>query len=76
MADRLRVWAPRARQVDLQLADERLSMRPAGNNAHAVAVDPATHEIFMPFSSATAPAGCATCDEVPPTGGVLVFQGP
>lgn len=53
-----------------------LSMRPAGNNAHAVAVDPATHEIFMPFSSATAPAGCATCDEVPPTGGVLVFQGP
>ena len=30
MADPLRVWAPRARQVDLQLADERLSMRPAG----------------------------------------------
>ena len=35
-----------------------LSMRPTGNNAHSVAVDPATHSVYMPFSSATAPAGC------------------
>ena len=34
---------------------------PAGNNAHSVAVDPASGQIFMPFSSATAPAGCSTC---------------
>ena len=47
---------------------------PSGNNAHAVAFDPATGKVFMPYSSATAPAGCATCDQVPPTGGVLVFQ--
>jgi maltooligosyltrehalose trehalohydrolase len=30
MPDRPRVWAPRARRVELQLADQRLSMRPAG----------------------------------------------
>jgi hypothetical protein len=34
---------------------------PSGNNAHSVAVDPATGFIFMPVSSATAPAGCGTC---------------
>lgn len=32
-----------------------------GNNAHSVAVDPVTGLIFMPYSSATSPAGCATC---------------
>jgi hypothetical protein len=52
-----------------------LSMRPTGNNAHSVAVDPATHSVYMPFSSATAPAGCDpnTCNGVP-NGGVLVFE--
>jgi len=33
----------------------------AGNNAHSVAVDPATGLVFMPYSSATSPAGCPTC---------------
>ena len=32
-----------------------------GNNAHSVAVDPVSGQIFVPYSSATAPAGCATC---------------
>ena len=34
---------------------------PSGNNAHSVAVDAASGLAFMPISSATAPAGCATC---------------
>ncbi|MFM0140748.1 YncE family protein [Caballeronia grimmiae] len=34
---------------------------PAGNNAHSVAVDPASGLIFMPYSSATSPAGCPSC---------------
>jgi len=46
---------------------------PTGNNAHSVAIDPVTHQVYLPFSSSTAPAGCATCDNVP-NGGVLVFQ--
>jgi len=52
-----------------------VSMRPTGNNAHSVAVDPATHQIYMPYSSATAPGGCdpSTCGAVP-NGGVLVFD--
>ncbi len=33
----------------------------AGNNAHSVAIDPATGMIFMPYSSATSPAGCPNC---------------
>ena len=45
----------------------------SGNNAHSVGVDPVTHRVYMPFSSSTAPAGCASCVNVP-TGGVLVFQ--
>ena len=32
-----------------------------GNNAHSVAVDPATGLIFVPYSSATSPAGCPGC---------------
>jgi YVTN family beta-propeller protein len=35
---------------------------PTGNNAHSVAVDPASSQVFMPISSSSAPAGCATCD--------------
>ncbi len=34
---------------------------PTGNNAHSVAIDSASGLAFMPISSATAPAGCATC---------------
>lgn len=34
---------------------------PTGNNAHSVAVDPASGQVFMPVSSASAPAGCSTC---------------
>jgi hypothetical protein len=45
----------------------------SGNNAHSVGVDPVTHQVYMPFSSSTAPAGCATCD-ILPSGGVVVFQ--
>jgi hypothetical protein len=44
----------------------------SGNNAHSVAVDPKTHQAFLPYSSATAPAGCKDCSSVP-LGGVLVF---
>jgi hypothetical protein len=32
-----------------------------GNNAHSVAVDPTNGLVFVPYSSATNPAGCATC---------------
>jgi hypothetical protein len=32
-----------------------------GNNAHSVAIDPATGFVFVPYSSATAPAGCPDC---------------
>jgi hypothetical protein len=38
-----------------------LGNAPTGNNAHSVAVDPVTGLIFVPFSSATSPAGCGTC---------------
>jgi hypothetical protein len=52
-----------------------VGIRPTGNNAHAVAVDSSTGEIFLPYSSATSPPGCGACTDFPPTGGVLVFQG-
>jgi hypothetical protein len=45
-----------------------------GNNAHSVAVDPVTHQVFMPFSSAAAPAGCTTCAANFPSGGVGVYS--
>jgi DNA-binding beta-propeller fold protein YncE len=32
-----------------------------GNNAHSVAVDPVSGQVFVPFSGPTAPAGCADC---------------
>jgi hypothetical protein len=32
-----------------------------GNNAHSVAIDPATGLIFIPYSSATSPTGCPAC---------------
>ncbi len=32
-----------------------------GNNAHSVAVDPLSGQVFVPYSSATNPAGCGTC---------------
>jgi hypothetical protein len=34
--------------------------RDIGNNAHSVAVSP-TGQVFVPYSSAASPAGCATC---------------
>jgi len=34
---------------------------PTGNNAHSVAVDSGSGQVFMPISSDTAPAGCTTC---------------
>jgi len=45
----------------------------SGNNAHAVTVDAVTHQAFLPYSSAAAPAGCATCSTYP-NGGVLVYS--
>ena len=46
-----------------------------GNNAHSVAVDPVTGLIFVPFSSAGSPGGCATCvANGYINGGVSVFQ--
>ena len=45
-----------------------------GNNSHSVAVDPVTGQIFVPYSSATAPGGCATCTTNGFTdGGISVF---
>jgi YVTN family beta-propeller protein len=40
---------------------EVVTRLPTGNNAHSVAVDPASGLAFMPVSSAAAPAGCSTC---------------
>ena len=45
-----------------------------GNNAHSVAVDPVNHQVYLPFSSAAAPAGCATCAASFPSGGVGVYS--
>jgi hypothetical protein len=42
-----------------------------GNNAHSVAVDAATSKAFVPVSSGTSPAGCATCGAEP--AGLLTF---
>jgi hypothetical protein len=48
---------------------------PTGNNAHSVAVDPVSGRVFVPYSSAASPAGCATCaDNGFIDGGILVFQ--
>ena len=45
-----------------------------GNNAHSVAVDPVNGLVFVPYSSATSPAGCATCAANGfTTGGISVF---
>jgi hypothetical protein len=44
---------------------------PSGNNAHSVAVDPVTFKAFLPISSGTSPAGCATCAAEP--AGLLTF---
>jgi len=46
-----------------------------GNNAHSVAYDPTGRQVYLPYSSAAAPAGCFACDQNP-EGGVLVFQVP
>jgi hypothetical protein len=47
----------------------------SGNNAHSVALDPVTHQLYMPYSSAAAPAGCPTCTDYP-LGGALAFSIP
>jgi len=44
---------------------------PTGNNAHSVAHDPVTHQLFMPTSSNSKPAGCADCNNS--SAGLLVF---
>ena len=46
---------------------------PSGNNAHSVAVSGTSHKVFVPYSSATAPAGCPTCGTTFPNGGISVF---
>ena len=47
----------------------------SGNNAHSVAVDPVTGDVFVPYSSATSPAGCPTCaDNGFTSGGISIFQ--
>jgi len=46
-----------------------------GNNAHSVAVDPVTGDVFVPYSSATAPAGCPNCAANGfSDGGISIFQ--
>jgi hypothetical protein len=50
---------------------------PSGNNAHSVAFDDATKQLYMPYSSAAAPGGCdSTICGNAPNGGVLVFNIP
>ena len=44
-----------------------------GNNAHSVGVDPVGHQAYLPYSSAAAPGGCATCATFP-NGGVGVYS--
>ena len=44
-----------------------------GNNAHSVAVDSGTQQVFLPASSAVAPGGCTGCDNVL-NGGVIVYS--
>jgi hypothetical protein len=45
-----------------------------GNNAHSVAVDPVSGRVFMPYSAATVPAGCADCATNNfANGGVTIF---
>jgi DNA-binding beta-propeller fold protein YncE len=45
-----------------------------GNNAHSVAVDQSTGQVFVPYSSATAPSGCPGCASHGfANGGVSVF---
>ena len=45
-----------------------------GNGAHSVAVDPATGQIFVPYSSATAPGGCPGCAALGVTnGGIYIY---
>jgi hypothetical protein len=48
----------------------------SGNNAHSVAFDPATKQLYMPYSGSAAPAGCATCAADLPNGGVLIYSIP
>lgn len=50
-----------------------------GNNAHSVGVDPVNHQAYLPYSSAAAPGGCATCADYPSfngggSGGVAVYS--
>lgn len=48
---------------------------PTGNNAHSVAIDPATSQVFLPHSGATNPVGCTTCAANGFTnGGVTIFS--
>jgi len=45
-----------------------------GNNAHSVGIDSVGHQAYLPYSSAAAPAGCATCAANFPSGGVGVYS--
>jgi hypothetical protein len=48
---------------------------PTGNNSHSVAVDPVTGEVFVPYSSATAPGGCPSCAQNSfIDGGISIFS--
>lgn len=49
-------------------------MADTGNNAHSVASDPVTSNIFLPISSDAAPAGCPTCSRG--SAGLLMFTPP
>jgi hypothetical protein len=57
------------------VAKSVISMVEAGNNAHSVAFDPGTKQLYMPYSGSTAPGGCQTCADFP-NGGVLVYSIP
>jgi hypothetical protein len=60
----------------IDAATRTLQLRiPTGNNAHSVAVDPVSGLVFVPYSSASAPAGCETClNNGFINGGITVFK--
>jgi hypothetical protein len=49
---------------------------PSGNNAHSVAVDPVTGNVYMPYSISSAPAGARLSEQSPgqfANGGIAVY---
>jgi hypothetical protein len=50
-----------------------VEMVSSGNNSHSVAYDNSQNRVFVPASSAAAPAGCVDCS-IAPNGGILAYH--